>query len=378
VQTITGLDPSDGQTIEISIRNGVIEAIRSCTTNGDLWLSPGLVDLQVNGYGGEDVNLDGLDPATIISLTHKMIANGVTTYLPTIITASEEKIIANLRAIQEARRLSKLVAQCVPYVHIEGPHISQQDGYRGAHPVEHIRPPTIAEFDRWQHASGNLVGMVTVSPHFCGTEAYIFHLVSQRVHVALGHTHASAEEIRNAVNAGARLSTHLGNGIASMIPRHPNAIWSQLADDRLTAMLIADGHHLPADTLKAMIRAKGIERAILVSDAVSVAGLPPAIYDTVVGGRVQLDSTGRLSLAGTPYLAGAASALKTGVARAMTMTGISLAESVRMATENPGRVVGGIGRMIVGMRADLVAFCIVRERDDLQIERVILNGEEWG
>jgi N-acetylglucosamine-6-phosphate deacetylase len=377
MRTITGVSPSDGRPVEVTVRDGVMEAIRPATAGGDLWLSPGFVDLQVNGYGGEDVNLDGLDPAAIISLTHKMIAGGVTTFLPTIITAPEEKIIANLRVIQQARMLSGLVARSVPYVHVEGPHLSPIDGFRGAHAQEHIRPVSSAEFDRWQQASGSLVGMVTVSPHFDHAEAYIAHLVSQNVHVALGHTHASPEQIRNAINAGARLSTHLGNGIPGMIDRHSNAIWPQLADDRLCATLIADGHHLPADALKAMIRAKGMERVILVSDAVAVAGMPPGIYETPIGGRVELDARGRLSLHGTPYLAGAAVPLKTGVARAMKMTGISIAESVRAATQNPGRFAGGTGMMRVGMKADLVAFRIVEEGTNLQIERVIVNGEEW-
>jgi N-acetylglucosamine-6-phosphate deacetylase len=376
MKTITGLNPLDGRPVQVTVREGLIEAIRPGTA-ADVWLSAGFVDLQVNGYGGEDVNLDGLDPAVIVALTHKMIAGGVTTYLPTIVTAPEEKIIANLRVIQKARRLSDLVARAVPYVHVEGPHLSPVDGFRGAHAAAQIRPVSTAEFDRWQQASGNLVGMVTISPHCDGAEAYIAHLVAKNVHVALGHTHASPEQIRNAVNAGARLSTHLGNGIASMIPRHENAIWPQLADDRLSATFIADGHHLPADTLKAMIRAKGMERVILVSDAVAVAGLTPGIYESPIGGRVELDTRGRLSLAGTPYLAGAAVPLRTGVARVMKMTGLSLGESVRAATENPGRFARGTGVMRVGGPADLVAFRLVEEGTDLQIERVIVNGEEW-
>jgi N-acetylglucosamine-6-phosphate deacetylase len=377
VHTLTGLNPIDGRSIEVAVRNGSVHAIHPGRRDEQAWLSPGFVDLQVNGYGGDDVNLDELEPEVIISLTKKMIATGVTTYLPTIITASEEKITSALRAIAKARQLSKLVADCIPYVHVEGPNISEVDGFRGAHPVEHIRPPDMAEFERWQRASGGLVGMVTLSPHFEGIEGYIAGLTAQGVHVSLGHTHASPEQIRRAVDAGARLSTHLGNGIAGVIPRHINPIWTQLAEDRLTATMIADGHHLPADTLKSIVRAKGVTRSILVSDSVAVAGMPAGIYDTPVGGRVELQTNGRLSLVGTEFLAGAALPLKDGIARAMTMTGISLGESVRMATENPGRFAGGVGTLRVGMPADLLRFSINNGGAELRIEKVLVRGDEW-
>jgi N-acetylglucosamine-6-phosphate deacetylase len=251
------------------------------------------------------------------------------------------------------------------------------EGFRGAHPAEHVRPPELAEFTRWQQASDGLVGMVTLSPHFAGSETYISELVARGVHVSIGHTHASAEEIRKAVNAGARLSTHLGNGIPGTLPRHPNGVWTQLSEDRLTAMLIADGHHLPADTIKAMVRAKGIDRAILVSDSVALGGLTAGVYDQPIGGRVELHSDGRLSLMGTEYLAGAVLPLKDGVARAMTMAGISLGEAIRMATVNPGRFAGSAGILEVGMPADLVRFSIGNGANGLCIERVLVKGKEW-
>jgi N-acetylglucosamine-6-phosphate deacetylase len=377
MHTVTGLNPLDGNPIEVAVENERIHSIRAGRCNDEVWLSSGFVDLQVNGYRGYDVNLDDPDSEVIVSLTKEMIASGVTTYIPTIITASEQKIIAVLREIVKARERSKFVAGCVPYVHIEGPNISAVEGFRGAHSVEHIRPPSLEEFTRWQEACGGLIGMVTLSPHYEESKEYIFRLTELGTHVAIGHTHASREEIRKAVDAGARLSTHLGNGIANTLPRHPNPIWTQLADDRLTVTMIADGHHLPADTIKTMVRAKGIERSILVSDSVALAGMPAGIYDTPVGGRVELNSNGRLCLLGTECLAGAAIPLKDGIARAMTMTGISLGDSVRMATENPGRFAGGVGIIRIGMPADLVCFRIKSGGDELCIEKVIAKGREW-
>jgi N-acetylglucosamine-6-phosphate deacetylase len=375
--TITGRNPQNGRPLAVTVQDGLIREIQDGRQDEDVWLSPGLVDLQVNGYCGDDVNDEELDPETMVSLSRKMAAMGVTTYLPTIITAAEVRITAALRAIVEARRRSSLVANAVPFVHVEGPGISPTGGFRGAHPVDHVRPPSLAEFDRWQDASGGLVGMVTLSPHFRGMEAYVSALTARGVHVAVGHTDASAEEIHGAVNAGARLSTHLGNGLAGLIPRHSNVLWPQLAEDRLTATMIADGHHVPADMFKVMVRAKGFERCILVSDTVALAGMPPGTYTAPVGGRVELHADGRLSLAGTEFLAGAVIPLKDGVARAMSMMGSSLADSLRMATENPGRFVGGLGILKVGSPADLVRFTIERGGTTLKIVSVIVKGQEW-
>jgi N-acetylglucosamine-6-phosphate deacetylase len=375
--TITGRNPQNGRPLAITVYDGVIREIQDGRRDEDVWLTPGFVDLQVNGYGGYDVNHEEPDPETVISLTKKMIAMGVTTYLPTIITGAEARITAALRAIAEARRRSVLVAEAVPYVHVEGPSISPADGFRGAHPLEHVRPPSLAEFDRWQDASGGLTGMVTLSPHFKETEEYVTALTARGVQVALGHTDARAEEIHRAVNAGASLSTHLGNGIAGVIPRHSNVLWPQLAEDRLTATMIADGHHVPADMFKVMVRTKGLDRCILVSDAVALAGMPPGTYTAPVGGRVELHANGRLNLAGTEFLAGAALPLKDGVARAMSMTGCSLADSLRMATENPGRLVGGLGVLKIGAPADLVRFTIENGGTALNIASVMVRGVEW-
>src|SRR5665213_2820880 len=142
IKSMTGRDPSSGEPLKITIENGQIQSIAPGPADESAWLSPGFIDLQVNGYLGSDLNSGTVDPEIVITLTRKMISTGVTTYLPTIITSSEERIIAALRAIAEARRVSPIVAHAVPYVHLEGPYISPQDGPRGAHAREHVRPPS--------------------------------------------------------------------------------------------------------------------------------------------------------------------------------------------------------------------------------------------
>jgi N-acetylglucosamine-6-phosphate deacetylase len=373
---ISGRDPHTGRNIEVFIRDGIIAAITDVPSADPAWLSPGLIDLQINGYKGFDLNADNLTSDTVIDLSRSVLATGVTTFLPTIITASEEKIIACLRAIAAARQLNPALQHMIPGAHVEGPHLSPEAGHRGAHPREHIRPPSIAEFDRWQLASGDLVKLVTLSPHFDEALNYIAALRDRRILVSIGHTHASPEQIHAAVDAGATLSTHLGNGVDDQLPRHPNLLWTQLAEDRLTAMFIADGHHLPDETLKVMLRAKGLDRAILVSDVVALGGMPPGLYETPVGGLVELTHDGRLSLHGTHFLAGSVVPLKDAVAHLAT-TYLSLSESLRLATQNPARFLGRTGKLQVGVPGDLVRFTW-EPAAEIQIESVVLQGKRIG
>ncbi len=376
VRTLTGRNTSNGQCLRVTMEDGRIAAIERGPEDEALWLAPGLIDLQVNGYGGCDLNAETADADVMLELARRMAATGVTTFVPTLITAPEERIIRGLQAIAEARSASAFAARAIPYVHVEGPHIAAEDGARGAHPREWVRPPSLAEFERWQAASGNLVGMVTLSPHWDGAEEYIAALVTRGVSVAIGHTHAAPERIHAAAAAGATLSTHLGNGIAGILPRHPNPIWAQLADERLTASFIADGHHLPADTLKAMVRAKGVEHSMLISDAVALAGRPPGVYDAPIGGRVELSADGRASVAGTNILAGAVRPLKDGVAWATASGVCSLGNAVRMATEIPGRFAGRRGLLRVGEAADVVRFALDTQSKSLRLDTVLVDGVE--
>jgi N-acetylglucosamine-6-phosphate deacetylase len=238
---------------------------------------------------------------------------------------------------------------------VEGPHITPDDGPRGAHPLAHVCAPDLALFARLQAASGGLIGLVTLSPHWPQAPDYIAALTAQGVRVAIGHTLADGGAIAAAVSAGSRLSTHLGNGIAAMLPRHPNPIWTQLAEDRLMASFIADGHHLDADTLKVMLRAKGLSRSLLVSDAVALSGLAPGRYQARIGGDVDLLPSGRLQVAGTPFLAGATATLVQGVDHLVETIGVSLADALGLATDGPRRLFDRPG-IEVGAPADLIRF----------------------
>jgi N-acetylglucosamine-6-phosphate deacetylase len=294
---------------------------------------PGLVDLQVNGFGGIDFNAPDLRPEQALAALERIEATGVTRCLPTLITSSIEAFARN------ARLLAGLNSPTVAGIHMEGPYLSSEDGPRGAHPREHAVAADIDDFRRRHDAAGGRIVLVTLAPEVPGALTLIEHLVATDVVVAIGHTAASPEQIRDAVSAGARLSTHLGNGCAQMLPRHPNILWEQLANDRLVASLIVDGHHLPAATVKSMVRAKGRSGSILVTDAISAAAAPPGRY-TIGTVWCERDRDGRVSLPGTPYLAGSAVTMPDAIGNTARYCGLPLDQVVPMASTIPASLIG--------------------------------------
>lgn len=372
---VVGIDPATDRPVLVRFEHGVISAIEPAAA-ADRYISAGLIDLQVNGYAGHDLNSGTCDVATVEALGRALLAVGVTSFAPTLVTASSAALLSALRAIADACRQHRFLDLMIGHIHIEGPWISPEDGARGAHNARYVRDIDLAEFEAWQAASDGRVGMVTLSPHWPGAGEKIARLVAAGVCVAIGHTMATPSQIAAAVTAGASVSTHLGNGIPALLPRHPNALWAQLAHDGLTAGLIADGHHLDADTLRAMLRAKGRERCFLVSDTAGPGGLAPGRYASPIGGEVELSTDGRLSVVGTPYLAGAALPLSACVARAAIMAGLTLAEALDLATAQPGRFMRGRGRLAAGMPADLFCFDWQPGDTQLKVADVYLRGQK--
>jgi N-acetylglucosamine-6-phosphate deacetylase len=294
---------------------------------------PGLFDLQVNGFGGIDFNGPGLTAERVLEALDRIRATGVTRCLPTLITSPFGSFAAS------ARVLARLSDPAIAGIHMEGPYICPEDGPRGAHPRAHVTDASVDDFNRRQDAAEGRIALVTLAPEVPGALTLAEHLVASGVRVAIGHTAAAPERIRHAINAGATLSTHLGNGCAQLLPRHPNILWEQLASDGLFASLIVDGHHLPAATVKTMIRAKGTDRTILVTDAVAAASSTPGPY-TIGGVACELGQDGRVSLSGTPYLAGSALTLPRAIANTVRFTGLQLDTVVRMASTIPATYMG--------------------------------------
>lgn len=370
----SGRDFQSGAGKTVHVRAGVIEKVTACADEGLPLLAPGFVDLQVNGFAGHDLNDGVLTAESVEALSQSLAEVGVAAYLPTLITASEAELCQRLSAIREARQSLPFSQGMIAGVHVEGPSISPEDGPRGAHQRAHVRPPSIEEFGRWQEAGGGLVRLVTLAPEVDGAETYIRALTAKGIRVALGHCDATEDDIARSADAGACLSTHLGNGIAATLPRHPNAIWSQLSDDRLAASLILDGHHLPRATARAMIRAKGVDRTILVSDSVKFAGMEPGRYSSPIGGAVELGQDGKVSIAGTTYLAGSGACLMEIVCRYQAFTGFPASEALIMATINPSRMIGRDAALVPGALANFMLLDTSDAETALRPVEVIYNG----
>jgi N-acetylglucosamine-6-phosphate deacetylase len=326
--------------------------------NETMRLSPGFVDLQINGYGGMDFNDAATATEQIAATTRALWQTGVTSFCPTIITESSEHISQCLTNLIRAAGESPEFGRAMSGIHLEGPFISPEDGPRGAHPRQHVRPPDWEQFRRWQDAAQGRIVLVTLSPEWPESFGFIERAAASGVIVAIGHTAAAPAQIADAVRAGAKVSTHLGNGSHAKIDRHPNYIWEQLANDRLWASFIVDGHHLPPSVVKCFLRSKGVARSILVTDAIAAAGRPAGRY-RLGNVEVEVSEGRRVSLPGTPYLAGSALEMHDAIGKTVAYSDATLDDALRMASANPAGLLGladKIGSVATGRDADFILF----------------------
>jgi N-acetylglucosamine-6-phosphate deacetylase len=325
----------------------------------------GFVDLQVNGFAGVDFNDPAAATADIGRALDAMFATGVTRCLPTVITGSPDAMLASLVNLRRAQR-ELPTGHAIAGFHVEGPHIGGEDGPRGAHPRDWVRPPSLDEFKRWQEATDGNIRIVTVSPHWSEAPNYIAALTEAGVAVSIGHTGANAEQIARAVDAGAKMSTHLGNAAPRMVAKFPNCLWDQLAEDRLSASFIVDGLHLDPAFLRVALRAKSVECTILVTDAAAPAGATPGPY-RLGELEVELTEDDRVVLAGTSKLAGSSLRMNRAIANVIHVGCLTLEEAIQTATANPARLIG-----LPENRGDRVEFQYDGSRIDIQA--VYLEG----
>jgi len=378
--TVCGRHYANGEPIRISIHGDRIERIDPAWPQhqfGDWpFVAPALLDLQINGYGGTWFSDETLTSNAVLKVLQSYYQFGVTRLCPTLITNSFEGLAQGFTAIRLACEQEPWANRMVCGCHLEGPYISSEDGPRGAHPREHVRPCDWAEFERLQDASGQRIALVTLAPEAAGAIDFIQQAVASGVVISIGHTAATPEQIQTAVNAGATLSTHLGNGTAAMMHRHRNVIIEQLADARLYASLIVDGHHLPASLVKVFVEAKTPQRTILTCDAAGWAGCPPGIYENKLG-RSEILASGKLVVAGQhELLAGSAQGTDTCIVNAIRYAGVTLKEAIDMAGKNPATLLRqDVHRLRRGSQADLVLFKVPTEGSRLNIETTIASGE---
>lgn len=356
---IKGTHYATGEAISLTIEDEKITNIEVISEQESLfYIAPGLVDLQINGYKGYDFNTLPIREGLFEQITKALWTEGVTSYYPTIITNSDEAIEKAVEAIVVACEQDDFIDKCIAGIHIEGPFISPEDGPRGAHGKEFVKAPDWELFQRWQEAAKGRIRILTISPEWPNAVEFIEKCVESGVVVSIGHTAATSEQIKEAVAAGATMSTHLGNGAHLMLPRHPNYIWEQLARDDLWTCLIADGFHLPESFLKVAMKVKGT-RSMLVSDAVYLSGLAPGHYETHIGGEVVLTREGKLHTKDNPsILAGSAQMLKEGIAHLYKSGITTLHEAWEMASIRPSTFMGLSTKLGLSKNAsaDLVVF----------------------
>jgi len=378
--TIRGKRPGDSL-IEVQVREDKIARVlpAKATRRGrffgseEFYISPGFIDIQVNGFAGTDFNHPAFDGDDLVPVCKALLRTGVTRFCPTLITGSEERLSRNIQQIVRAYEKYPLVRSMVLGIHLEGPYIASEDGPRGAHPKQYVSDPDWDEFVRLCNLSKGLLKIVTVAPERPGAIEFIRKTSKAGLVVAIGHCAPEPAEIDAAVEAGAVLSTHLGNGAHQMLPRHANYIQKQISHDGLMASIICDGIHLPDYFVKNLIRAKGISRMILVTDAMAAAAASRGRY-TLGDLEVEVGEDRVVRLSDTPYLAGSALTIDEAVSNCASFAKISLTSAIKMVTVNPAKLFKGIqGVLEPGERADSVLFSLLKKR--IRVEQVFLAGK---
>jgi N-acetylglucosamine-6-phosphate deacetylase len=366
---IRARDFRTGCWIEIEIRDEHIAAVQPVAGPAkiqahDEWVAPAFWDIQVNGRWGRSFSSPDLTVQDVISIVSAQSALGTARLCPTLISAPAEDTLRALATIAEACAVDPALSRAILGIHLEGPFLSHLEGYRGAHPADVQCDPDFELFEKFHAASGGRIRLLTLAPERAGALPFIEQVSRRGVVVALGHTAADGPTIDAAVAAGAKLSTHLGNGIVAQLPRHPNPIWHQAALDSLHASVIADGDHLDLATLRVLARAKGPRRLIVVSDACPLAGLPAGTY-----GPWAIDGAGLIVVAGTPYLAGSGRSLAVGVANLLRVARWPIDRVLGAVTFNPARLLnlsppelapGHLANLILFQHAEPTQFVLLR------------------
>ena len=293
----------------------------------------GFVDLQVNGRQGVDFSDEALSAEDFAVACRGILKSGTAAFLPTIVTAGIKTYENNLPIIAQVMNQPEFKGRVLG-VHIEGPFISPQDGARGAHPLPHVKEPDIKFLDHMIQLSEGSIKMLTVAAELKGAAELIAYAATKGICVSLGHQLAEYDTVAPAAVAGATSLTHLGNGVPSTLNRHNNPIWAGLAEDKLTAMLITDGHHLPPPLIKLILRIKGVERVVITSDGTALTGMPPGQYN-MFGSNVTLDENGRLYNPETGYLSGSGSTMLQCMNHLASLNLLTLEELMQVGYTNP-------------------------------------------
>lgn len=378
--SVEGLFYLDHTPVRVEYKDGKITRIvrieKLSEENSRVFVAPGLIDNQVNGYMGVSFVDTGreLTAAGIDLITNSFWEAGITSYMPTLTTNDHGIYLKNFALLAKAME-DPASRGSIAGFHLEGPYISPEDGHRGAHPLRHVRKPDWDEFMELYKASGNNILQVTLAPDIDGAMEFISRCRELGIRVGLGHHNGSAAQITEAIDRGAVIATHLGNGLANTINRHRNPLWPQLSDDRMNISIICDGFHLLPEQIRVFYKTKGRERIIMTSDVSSLGGLPAGYYINDVGDTLELTPEGAVVYPAQNVLSGSAAPLSQGIGHIMKVTGCDLASAIQMASTNPAGLYGlnDRGEIKPGKRADLILFTL--ENYTMKVIKTVVAGE---
>lgn len=360
-----------GTALQLTIEKSRIAEIKPLTDSSpDLpWIAPGLVDLQINGFGGIDLNRPLPDQESWRHLCQQLFAHGCTHFLATLITHSQGEYRELLAPLEKYRSTYSL--NCVGY-HFEGPFLNPNPGTRGAHSSEQMIPCNIPLLEEWIHLTHQQVKMITLAPEvdWNSSEIFIREATTRGIRISLGHSSASASILQKALQAGASAWTHLGNAVANPMPKWENVIFSVLAEESLPAFLIPDGLHVPNPAFKVLARHLGIERLLLTTDAMAGAGQTTGDY-TLGKAAVRLSDDGSARLPETGRLAGSTLTPFAGVFRAAELSGLAWPEMWDAFSIHPARWLGLDHALEEGRDAN---FCLFHTEPSLRLENVFHQG----
>src|SRR5215470_13051285 len=317
---------------------------------GGMILAPGLIDVHVHGGAGHDVM--ETDTGALEAIERHMASHGVTSYLATTVTAPHNLILRSLEHLGKYIKQHSGIPRAVPLgIHLEGPFISHAK--RGVHPPESLVEPTPQKLDAFWNASAGALRMMTVAPELPGAVETIRHACKLGIISSVGHSDANFADTEAAIAAGATHATHTFNAMRALDHREPGILGAVLSNDRITADVIADGIHLHPSVVSLFLRSKGYERSILITDAMSAAGMPDGKYQL---GALEVEvRDGRCEVKGK--LAGSALTLDRAVRNVVSFAGWTLQQALRLATLNPARLLGldkERGKLAKGHVADMV------------------------
>jgi N-acetylglucosamine-6-phosphate deacetylase len=298
----------------------------------------GYVDLQVNGYAEVDFNADRLEADQVAAICRRMRDDGVAGILATVITADVEVMCRRMANIVRVRDENRAIAEMIWGIHMEGPFLNEQPGYIGAHPAEFARPADVDTAKRLSEVAGGLLRVVTLAPERDAGCRVTRMLADRGVRVAAGHCNPTLDELRAGLDAGLSMFTHLGNGCPALLPRHDNIIQRVLSlSDQLFISFIADGVHVPFMSLGNYLRCCGIDRALVVTDAICGAGLGPGEY-SLGERRVVVDENLATWSADRSHLVGSAGTMQRSAENLRQAIGLSESQILQLTVENPQRI----------------------------------------